>query len=79
MIPKCNTPPHPTNKILSALAHGPYGFVLGSTHDPKTRLTVQGERAHIRLSPKFSPADVGYYNPLYLRSPTTPSVPSDNQ
>jgi hypothetical protein len=30
------------------------------------RLTSQGEHAHIRPSPKSSPADVGYYIIAYL-------------
>jgi len=30
-------------------------------YGPKTRLTSQGEHAHIRPSPKFLSADVRYY------------------
>jgi len=41
---------------------GPTNLFLAATHDPKTRLTSQGEHAHIRPSPKSSPTDVGYYN-----------------
>jgi len=37
---------------------------LAATHDPKTRLISQGEYAHIRFSPKSSPADVGFYTPF---------------
>ena len=36
-------------------------LLLAATYDPKTRLTSQWEHAHIRPSPKSSPADVGYY------------------
>jgi hypothetical protein len=42
---------------------------LTATHGPKTRLTSQGKHAHIRSSPKFSPADMGYYN-MELPPPT---------
>jgi len=34
---------------------------LATTHGPKTCLTSQGEHAHVRPSPKFSPVDMGYY------------------
>ena len=77
---------HPTPPNLTSLARycllwstGLTDLFLIATHGPKTHLISQGEYAHIRPSPKSSPANVGYYNPLTLRSQTTPSAPSDNQ
>ena len=45
---------------------------LAATHGSKTRLTNQGEHAHIRLSPKSSLVDVEYYNPPLLKEPGDP-------
>ena len=53
--------PHP----LSVLAHESHGFIFSRTHGLKTRLKSQGEHAHIRLFPKSSPADLGYYNYIF--------------
>jgi len=54
------------------------GLFLVVTHSSKTHITSQSEHAHIRLSPKSSPADVRYYNPPSLRNLITSSAPSDN-
>jgi hypothetical protein len=48
---------------------------LTATHGSKTRLTSQGEHAHIRPSPKSSPVDVRYYSFAYLnRFPQLPCL-----
>jgi hypothetical protein len=45
---------------------------LVATHGPKMHLTSQGEQAHIKLSPKSSLVDVGYYNPKILNHDPKP-------
>jgi hypothetical protein len=73
--------------MLYIVRFGPYrphGFVPG---DASSLLSLTPQNAYNMLAPALlirpathpSPADVGSYNPLPLRSPTTPSAPPDSR